>query len=280
MVEPVDDREVLQCAEALGARGLFALAAAAIVLAALPTVSAVAAEGSSLRGLQPPRMTLGFDSARERWNDPLLQWQSDSERSTLADDTQRLYGVHIPMRLSRVPGPAAGKWQYSLREQSNVSEMGATNPVYGLVPRYAVTGEAVKSVANGWDIGLGLRQKNYGSRNINVMALGAQRQWGPLRGAYTLSSGYSDSGAPAPSQRVQLMYDYGNRSTIGLSYTSGKELEPGIAPLAMTPIDVRDLTLSGNHWLAPQWAFTYNLSNYETSSYRRQGLRFGIRHTF
>ncbi len=279
-VRPVDDREVSQRAKRHAACASFGFTAIALVFGTLACFPAAGAEGPALRGLQPPRMSLSFESSRERWNDPLVQWQSDTERSSFADDTRRLYGFRIPMRLADVPTSGTAKWQYSLREQFNTSAVGLTSPVYGLVPRYAVGGQAVKSFASGWDIGLGLRQKNYGSTNISVMALGAQRQWGPIRGAYTLYSGYGDTSAPVPSQRIQLMYDYGNRSTIGLSYTAGKELEPGFAPLALTPIDVRDLSLSGNHWLAPQWAFTYNLSNYETSSYRRQGLRLGIRHTF
>jgi YaiO family outer membrane protein len=113
-----------------------------------------------------------------------------------------------------------------------------------------------------------------------VMALGAQRRFGPLRGAYTLYSGYTDSSSPAPAQRFQLMYDYGNHSTVGLSYTLGRELQAGISPLGLTPMEMRDLTLYGSHWLAPQWALTYNVTNYETNSFRRQGLGLGIRHTF
>ncbi len=44
--------------------------------------------------------------------------------------------------------------------------------------------------------------------------------------------------------------------------------------------DSRDWALSGSHWLAPQWALTYDVVNSDQAAYRRQGLRFGIRHTF
>jgi len=81
----------------------------------------------------------------------------------------------------------------------------------------------------------------------------------------TTATASAETSAPAPGHRFQLMYDYGNNSTVGLSYTSGRELQAGIAPLSLTPMEVRDLTLSGNHWLAPQWALTYNVTNYETS---------------
>jgi hypothetical protein len=43
---------------------------------------------------------------------------------------------------------------------------------------------------------------------------------------------------------------------------------------------VRDLTLSGRHWLSPNWALTYDVLSQEQAMYRRQGLRFGVSRSF
>jgi hypothetical protein len=45
--------------------------------------------------------------------------------------------------------------------------------------------------------------------------------------------------------------------------------------------DVRDLTLSGRHWLTPNWALTYDLLSQEHAYLnRRQGLRLGVSRSF
>ena len=250
-------------------RAAWGAGALALSLAAGSIAPATAAEGSSLRGLQPPRMALDLESTQERWSDPLLQLDSSSYLPD--DNVSRLYGL-------RDPGSDPGRIRYTFRESWNAQAEGTATPA--LFPRYSLSSQAVKALPSGWDIGLGLRHKEYGRLNASVMAVGAQHQWGPLRGGYTLSSGYSETSAAAPAHRLQLMYDYGNHSTVGLSYTAGRELQAGITPLGLTPMEVRDLTLSGSHWLAPQWALTYNVTNSEMNSFRRQGLRLGIRHTF
>jgi YaiO family outer membrane protein len=139
----------------------------------------------------------------------------------------------------------------------------------------AVSGQVVRSFGSGLGIGLGLRQRHAGS---NVLALGVQQEWGSFSGGYTMYSGRTEA-APSPSHRIALNFSYGNRSSIGLSYTTGRDLQAGMLPF--TPgVDSRDLALTGYHWLAPQWAVTYDVVNSEQAAYRRQGLRFGIRHTF
>jgi hypothetical protein len=45
--------------------------------------------------------------------------------------------------------------------------------------------------------------------------------------------------------------------------------------------DVENWAVGGEHWLTPSWALTYDLVRQGQSSlYRRQGLRLGIRHNF
>jgi len=44
---------------------------------------------------------------------------------------------------------------------------------------------------------------------------------------------------------------------------------------------VRDLSLSGRHWLSTNWALTYDVQTQtQESALRRQGLRLGVSRSF
>ena len=244
----------------------------ATVLAAC-SCAAYAAEGSALRGLRAPAL---IDFAPYRTG--VGEWQPamDPTLQTAAQPSA-LYGLQGTgaNRASRSSGPG-GRLAYTLSDTvTGVLETGpSTRDPYA--PQSAMTGQVVRSFRSGLGIGLGLRQKQPGE---NVFAVGVQQDWGALRGGYTLYSGRNEANAASPAHRIQLALDYGNRNSIGLSYTAGRETLPGMLPFA-AGVDSRDLTLSGYHWLAPQWALTYDVVNSELPNYRRQGLHFGIRHTF
>lgn len=199
-------------------------------------------------------------------------WQPGEAQAQSAPQPSPLYGLR-----ERAPGTIpTSRLAYSYADNfTGVFETGpATNDPF--TTTYALSGQVVRSFSSGLGVGLGLRQKQAGS---NVLALAVEQGWGPFSGGYTLYSGRNDAAGPSPSHRFALNFSYGNRSSIGLSYTTGRDLHPGMLPSA-PGTDSRDLALSGHHWLAPQWALTYDVVNSDRAAYRRQGLRFGIRHTF
>ena len=132
-----------------------------------------------------------------------------------------------------------------------------------------------------WGLGMGARHSEYTLSGSHVLSAFAERYWGNFRGAYTLYSGRPEGASSAASHRLQLNYYYADRSSVGLSYTNGREVENVGPPRGVLTSDVESWVVSGQHWLAPAWALTYDLVNHEQGSlYRRQGLRLGIRHSF
>jgi hypothetical protein len=250
-----------------GRRWLY-VALAALTAAAGAEV-AVAAEGSALRGLRPPGQIdfAPLGAARSGFD-----WQPAADpRLPLAAQSPMAPGLR-----SRLPGlgmaasePARLSYSYS-DSLTAVVEAGAASD-----DPYAVAGQVVRSFRGGLGVGLGLRQRQAGS---NVVAFAVEQGWGPFRGGYTVYSGLGDVSS-SPAHRFALSFDYGKRSSIGLSYTAGRDLQTGMLPYAPAG-ESRDWTLSGHHWLTPQWALTYDVINSDQATYRRQGLRFGIRHTF
>jgi hypothetical protein len=239
--------------------------AAWTVLLAAP--AAQAAEGSSLRGLRAPPLIEFMPGDPYRAGASLWQPGLDAQ-SESAPQPSALYGLRERSTV------ASSRLSYRYSDSvTGVLETGPTAP--DPYASNAVSGQVVRSFGSGLGVGLGLRQRHTGS---NVLALGVQQDWGSFSGGYTMYSGRTEA-APSPSHRIALNFSYGNRSSIGLSYTTGRDLQAGMLPF--TPgVDSRDLALTGYHWLAPQWALTYDVVNSEQAAYRRQGLRFGIRHTF
>jgi len=245
-----------------------ALALAAVALLGF-THQASAAEGSSLRGLRAPGLIEFAPLDAARAGIPL--WQPGGETQATPQPSA-LYGLR-----ERIPTGDTPTSRLSYNYSDSITGVFESGPAMKdpYTTTNAMSGQLVRSFDSGLGVGLGLRQKQAGS---NVLAVAVQQGWGPVSGAYTMYSGRND-GAPSPSHRLALNFNYGNRSSIGLSYTAGRDLQAGILPLA-PGVDSRDFALSGRHWLAPQWAVTYDVVNSDQAAYRRQGLRFGIRHTF
>ena len=237
-----------------------------------------------MRGLKPPRDALeAVALAPADASEQGLSWRSAAAREDLAPrlslytgtlETRRfatrdtLYSTsfHRPNGLS---GASLGEAPFDPRFDGN--------------PRYTLVSQINHALGGGWGVGLGLRQTDYSFATASLLAFSAERYFGNVRGAYTLySNGASGSGYGA-AHRFQVNYFYGERNVVGLAYTTGRDIENIAAPAIGMPVnDVRDLTLSGRHWLSTHWALTYDVLSQEQSilSSRRQGLRLGVSRSF
>ena len=163
---------------------------------------------------------------------------------------------------------------------TSVLELGVS-PSHHVLPKYALFGQLQKALGGGWGANVGLRHSEYERSIVDVLSTSAERYWGQWRGAYTLYVGRPQGASLASAHRFQLTHYYGDRNSIGVAYTTGRELENVAAPLGVLSTDVKDWTLSGRHWFSNAWALTYDLVSHEQGGlYRRQGLRLGVRHSF
>lgn len=158
---------------------------------------------------------------------------------------------------------------------------GSYSGTHEVLPQSSVYGELQKILQGGWGLGLGMRHNEFTTTASNVVSVLAERYWGNFRGAYTLYSGRPEGASSAASHRFQVNYYYADRSSVGLSYTNGREVENVGPPRGVITTDVLNWTLNGQHWLTPSWALTYDVVYQEQGSlYRRQGLQLGVRRSF
>ncbi|PWT73488.1 MAG: hypothetical protein C5B46_05330 [Proteobacteria bacterium] len=108
-----------------------------------------------------------------------------------------------------------------------------------------------------------------------------ERSWERYHGAYTVYSGRVDGGATATSHRLQFDYFYSARSSVGLSYTTGRTLDYSLLSSTLTPVETSNVGIVGEHWFSSSWAINYNaLIEDRGIQGLRPELRLGLRLQF
>lgn len=206
------------------------------------------------------------------------------------------------------PEIVGGYWRPLSQRLSSLVETSIVPGVGGTGER-SVLGQLATQFGKGWGLQAGVRHSDVGvplSEPLNgsgglglstlpsmsgTSSLGAdlgivtlERFWDRYRGAYTLSSGRADGGATATSHRLQFSYFYSARSSVGLSYTTGRVFDSAL-PLSgltgMTPVETSNYGVTGEHWFTPSWSINYNalLEDHGVDGLRPE-IRLGLRLRF
>lgn len=242
---------------------------------------ALAAEGSELRGLKLTDRSFGLEveSARPEATTEGLKWGNVDALGQLVPRLS-LYGGTFEAHRFNFDNLRFSTARHTPRGQPlGVFGETARHPLFNALPKYTLYNHVTRTLPGGWGLGFGIRQSEYNFGSAQLLSLSAERYFGSFRSAYTLF-GSADGGALSSAQRFQVDYLYGERNTVGLSYTMGRDFEQPVG-LGMPLNDVRDFTLSGRHWFSTNWALTYDvLSQDQGTLLRRQGLRLGVSRSF
>lgn len=140
---------------------------------------------------------------------------------------------------------------------------------------YSLVGRLDRTLPAGWGLSLGLR-RNVQEYRAPVAQFDAGTWAYPLgqglRHAYptTSSTGYE----------LRLSYRYGERNSLGLSYSSVRDFDVTLSWPGSYPAEGRQYSLTGQHWLTPDWSLSYGLVANEQGGPRGPGLRLGLRYSF
>lgn len=262
----------------------YAIVAGAVCLQSL---SAVAGEGSSLRGLKIPAGALDTEAVAPQFSGGTPRLKRNGDTALPAADQIVPPRLFLSGGTSQAHRVSAKDTEYRLGLHQpagqNVPALAESN-IHTLVdalPRYTLYSDVTRTLPGGWGLGFGVRETEYSFSTRNLVSVSAHRDFGNFRGAYTLYSNRAGGSGLGSTHRFEVRYLYGERNTVGLSYTTGRDIDNVGLPMAFSSSDVRDWTLSGRHWLSPNWALTYDvLSQDQGSLYRRQGLRLGVSRSF
>lgn len=254
------------------------------LLASFAALASPGASGSDLRGLQPATDPPGLIPPTSRWLGPISAPTADlsagGHAANLADaqhnrESYRLYGgVRTVPRLGPQTTESYGGVLYRLAENWGSSlEAGVTQDTLFTSRRYSLFGQLHTTLFAGRELSLGLKYV-HDSSQASLVGLSSESPAG-VAGGDALAPRFG-GGA---SYQLQLSYLYGVRNTVGLAYSSGRELEYFGLPYDALA-DTRQFMLTGQHWLSPNWALNYDLYSPDSNLFRRQGLRLGLRYRF
>jgi YaiO family outer membrane protein len=178
------------------------------------------------------------------------------------------FGARTTESVSGIYHPLSEAWGISLEA--------SVLPETSLVPRrYSLGGQLRTALAGGGGFSIGLKYRIYGTDS--------GYQPGQSADASGISYGYAlvASRIPGvsfgPSYQLQLSYQYNAANTFGLAV--GREVET-FTPGFDVPGNGRQFTFTGQHWLTPSWALSYDLLSADPGALRLQGLRLGMRYRF
>ena len=243
----------------------------------------LAGQAWSAEELQYPRTEIALDVGHENLTNNNLDWnvvQLDLSRQ-LADRYTIYGGLREIHRFGLKDTDGTAGFYYPLGATWTSVLEASVSWSHHVSPKYSFFGQLHKTLGNGWGIEAGLRHSEYERSAVDVLSATAERYWGSWRGAYTLYAGRPQGAASGAAHRLQLTRYYNERNFIGVSYTTGREVENVGPPTGVRATEIKDWTISGRVWLSNAWGLTYELVSHEQGTlYRRQGLRLGVRHSF
>jgi YaiO family outer membrane protein len=241
-----------------------------------------AAEESPLRGLRIPGEATDLDVAGPSTpgSEPGLKWRRVDTALDLGPRVM-LYGGSLETRRFGIGSANVSVSLYRPQVHGLAGGSASVDRLHDVIPKYTLYRYVSQPLGPQWGLGFGVRHTEYSSATNQLYSVSAERYIGSFRGAYTLYSNRTDGADLGAAHRFQVNYLYGERNSVGLAYTTGRDIEN--AGLATGPglADTRDWTLSGRHWLSTNWALTYDLLSHDSgSAYKRQGLRLGVSRSF
>lgn len=185
-------------------------------------------------------------------------------------------GVREGVRLGTRTTESVWGVYHPLSEAWGVSLETGVLPETPFAPRrYSLAGQVHTALAGGGGFSIGLRYRIYDTDT-------GYRPGQPADGSgnfygYTLVASRLPGVSFGPSYQLQLSYQYNAANVFGLAV--GREVET-FTPGFDVPGNGRQFTFTGQHWLTPSWAMSYDLLSSDPGALRLQGLRLGVRYRF
>jgi len=145
-----------------------------------------------------------------------------------------------------------------------------------VAPRsYALTGQLHTELSEGRILSVGLKYRVYDMDASRFGTVGDSMNGN----GYTLAPYRLPGAMLAPSYQLQFSYQHSAASTFGMAV--GRDVETFTPHFELPGSGPRQFSFTGQHWLTPSWALSYDLMSQDaTSPLRQYGLRLGVRYRF
>jgi hypothetical protein len=186
-------------------------------------------------------------------------------------------GARELTRIGMGPAETYGGVAYALPRGWGSSLEAGYTPESSFAPRqFALTGQVRTALSDRKALSVGLKYSVYDTDM-------GTRGDAPLTNGYSLTPSRIPGAGFAPGYQLQFGYQHSEFTSFG--FALGREMETYSSAFDPTGAYPRQLSLTGQHWLTPSWALSYDLLSGDLASpspLRLQGLglRFGVRYRF
>jgi YaiO family outer membrane protein len=229
----------------------------------------------------PVNFNLEFSAERQRLSNGAPDWRESVVK------VYRTQGMRERAELSWTQSDRfdlrdeqlGGAYVQALTDGLTVSLEATLSPTHQFLPSRSLGALLQYEFAPAWLIHTGLKSRHYTDTAIQqetlmlehyVAAFSWALAWRPVQAL----------GSQSSSTELRAAYYYGDKSSLGLSVSSGQEATQA-STSAIELVEVRSLALNGRHQLNRDWTFNYGVSSTTQGSfYTRNGLLIGVHYIF
>lgn len=169
---------------------------------------------------------------------------------------------------------------HPLGERTTVYAEFAASGTHRVLPRDVLHLQLTQNLGGGWGAIGGLKRMRYDTTTVAIADLGLEVYFSSFRLAFTALPAHSTSAGNASSYRLQLGHYYGDDNNVQLVLATGDEVDHPVALGSIVKTPVRSTAIYGRHWVARDWAITYNLGRTRQGESRRDAAGIGLRYRF
>ena len=255
----------------------------AMILLSLSTlVTPIHAQGDAdAQAGEPARIEVG--SSLETLDKGYTDWRSNYiEAEKKLGERHSVYGSLLETnRFNMHDTQVQGGIYYPLSSRWTLLAEGNASSTHNVLAKNSALGQIQYSLVEGWGVHFGLRHTNYNSALTNTVLVTGERYWSDYRAAYTQSVSTLAGTGSVSNGQIQLAKYYDDRSSVGIGFSHGSEIDNLGATLGIVVTPVQYFGLIGRHWFDRDWAASYELATSKQGSfYTRNTFRLGLRRQF
>lgn len=226
------------------------------------------------------RTMVGVSGSYERLTGNQPNWHDYSLRLNKNFGSRRIFDAAITeaRRFGRSDTQFSGMYSSPISPKLSGSIEGNVSPTHRVLARYGVGGTLQYELARGWLAHGGLKTTSFNDVRVNQGLLMLEHYFSNFSLALALRPSHA-FGSTANSTELRGGYYYGDRNSVSLSLSGGREATNIGTGVVLT--DVRTIAVFGRHWLNRNWSANYAIGHTRQGDfYSKNGITLGIDYTF
>lgn len=223
---------------------------------------------------------LGISGSYENLSNNQPSWNDYSLRLNKKFGSRRMLDAAVTeaRRFDRSDTQFSGMYSLPLTAKLNGSIEGNLSPTHHILPRYSVGGTLQYELSRGWLGHGGLKTTEFNDVRVNQGLLMVEHYFSNFSVALAARPSRA-FGSTANSTELRGGYYYGERNSVSLSLSGGREATNTGTGVVLT--DVETVALFGRHWLSRNWSANYAIGHTRQGDfYTRNGITLGIDYAF